>query len=79
MLVDEEATDNELRAKFNQRWNRTPSGDLYKPLKTGTITVPDVWKKHASIHLVERSPDKTTTQKSPNLLSPWYTHKHLNP
>ncbi|XP_061521162.1 programmed cell death 6-interacting protein isoform X1 [Phycodurus eques] len=34
MLDDEEATDNELRAKFNQRWNRTPSGDLYKPLRS---------------------------------------------
>ncbi|XP_053469013.1 programmed cell death 6-interacting protein isoform X1 [Ictalurus furcatus] len=33
ILNDEEATDNELRAKFNQRWNRTPSGDLYKPLR----------------------------------------------
>ncbi|KAF3707491.1 Programmed cell death 6-interacting protein [Channa argus] len=33
MLDDEETTDNELRAKFNQRWNRTPSGDLYKPLR----------------------------------------------
>ncbi|XP_037119708.1 programmed cell death 6-interacting protein isoform X1 [Syngnathus acus] len=33
MLNDEETTDNELRAKFNQRWNRTPSGDLYKPLR----------------------------------------------
>lgn len=36
MLDDEESTDNELRGKFNQRWNRTPSGDLYKPLRTGT-------------------------------------------
>ncbi|KAF6737881.1 Programmed cell death 6-interacting protein [Oryzias melastigma] len=34
MLDDEESTDNELRGKFNQRWNRTPSGDLYKPLRT---------------------------------------------
>ncbi|XP_068603190.1 programmed cell death 6-interacting protein [Brachionichthys hirsutus] len=34
MLNDEETTDNELRTKFNQRWNRTPSGDLYKPLRT---------------------------------------------
>lgn len=34
MLDDEETTDNELRTKFNQRWNRTPSGDLYKPLRT---------------------------------------------
>uniref|UniRef100_A0A673LSA6 Programmed cell death 6-interacting protein n=1 Tax=Sinocyclocheilus rhinocerous TaxID=307959 RepID=A0A673LSA6_9TELE len=33
MLDDEETTDNELRAKFNQRWSRTPSGDLYKPLR----------------------------------------------
>ncbi|XP_029299184.1 programmed cell death 6-interacting protein isoform X2 [Cottoperca gobio] len=33
MLDNEEATDNELRSKFNQRWNRTPSGDLYKPLR----------------------------------------------
>ncbi|XP_053190843.1 programmed cell death 6-interacting protein isoform X2 [Scomber japonicus] len=33
MLDDEETTDNELRTKFNQRWNRTPSGDLYKPLR----------------------------------------------
>lgn len=35
MLSDEETTDNELRTKFNQRWNRTPSGDLYKPLRAG--------------------------------------------
>ncbi|KAM7384194.1 hypothetical protein PAMA_011508 [Pampus argenteus] len=33
MLDDEETTDSELRTKFNQRWNRTPSGDLYKPLR----------------------------------------------
>ncbi|MCI4392065.1 hypothetical protein PGIGA_G00141810 [Pangasianodon gigas] len=33
ILDDEETTDNELRAKFSQRWNRTPSGDLYKPLR----------------------------------------------
>uniref|UniRef100_A0A674NS02 Programmed cell death 6 interacting protein n=1 Tax=Takifugu rubripes TaxID=31033 RepID=A0A674NS02_TAKRU len=33
MLDEEETTDNDLRAKFNQRWNRTPSGDLYKPLR----------------------------------------------
>ncbi|XP_037831534.1 programmed cell death 6-interacting protein isoform X2 [Kryptolebias marmoratus] len=40
MLDDEETTDNELRAKFNQRWNRTPSGDLYKPLRAGTRRKP---------------------------------------
>lgn len=33
MLDNEETTDNELRTKFNQRWSRTPSGDLYKPLR----------------------------------------------
>ncbi|KAM9838594.1 programmed cell death 6-interacting protein [Aulostomus maculatus] len=33
MLDDEETTDNELRSKFSQRWNRTPSGDLYKSLR----------------------------------------------
>uniref|UniRef100_A0AAY4CR89 BRO1 domain-containing protein n=1 Tax=Denticeps clupeoides TaxID=299321 RepID=A0AAY4CR89_9TELE len=33
MLDDEEATDTELRAKFSQRWSRTPSADLYKPLR----------------------------------------------
>uniref|UniRef100_A0A8C7MMA3 Programmed cell death 6 interacting protein n=1 Tax=Oncorhynchus kisutch TaxID=8019 RepID=A0A8C7MMA3_ONCKI len=33
MLGDEESTDSELRSKFSQRWNRTPSGDLYKPLR----------------------------------------------
>ncbi|XP_029104308.1 programmed cell death 6-interacting protein isoform X2 [Scleropages formosus] len=33
MLDDEESTDSELRAKFSQRWSRTPSGDLYKPLR----------------------------------------------
>lgn len=38
MLDNEETTDNELRTKFNQRWNRTPSGDLYKPLRAGTVS-----------------------------------------
>lgn len=37
LLDEEETTDNELRAKFAQRWNRTPSGDLYKPLRAGTL------------------------------------------
>ncbi|XP_005728389.1 programmed cell death 6-interacting protein isoform X2 [Pundamilia nyererei] len=34
MLDNEETTDNELRTKFSQRWSRTPSGDLYKPLRS---------------------------------------------
>uniref|UniRef100_A0A3Q4BVP0 Programmed cell death 6-interacting protein n=1 Tax=Mola mola TaxID=94237 RepID=A0A3Q4BVP0_MOLML len=33
MLDSEETTDSELRTKFSQRWNRTPSGELYKPLR----------------------------------------------
>ncbi|MGH0119340.1 UNVERIFIED_CONTAM: hypothetical protein FKN15_002143 [Acipenser sinensis] len=34
ILDEEEATDNELRNKFGQRWQRTASNDLYKPLRT---------------------------------------------
>ncbi|KAI1894230.1 hypothetical protein AGOR_G00113680 [Albula goreensis] len=34
MLDDEEATDRELKTQFGTRWNRKPSGDLYRPLKT---------------------------------------------
>ncbi|KAF7247956.1 Programmed cell death 6-interacting protein [Varanus komodoensis] len=33
ILDEEEATDNELRNKFKERWQRTPSNDLYKPLR----------------------------------------------
>ncbi|XP_074844296.1 programmed cell death 6-interacting protein isoform X2 [Carettochelys insculpta] len=33
ILDEEEATDNDLRAKFKERWQRTPSNDLYKPLR----------------------------------------------
>ncbi|ELK17963.1 programmed cell death 6-interacting protein [Pteropus alecto] len=33
LLDEEEATDNELRAKFKERWQRTPSNELYKPLR----------------------------------------------
>lgn len=33
LLDEEEATDNDLRAKFKDRWQRTPSNDLYKPLR----------------------------------------------
>nr|XP_014349049.1 PREDICTED: programmed cell death 6-interacting protein [Latimeria chalumnae] len=33
MLDEEEATDNELRAKFKERWQRTPSSELYKSLR----------------------------------------------
>ncbi|XP_012691536.1 programmed cell death 6-interacting protein isoform X2 [Clupea harengus] len=54
MLVDEEATDNELRAKFNQRWNRTPSGDLYKPLKTEGANFSSVLDKAVSADQVVR-------------------------
>ncbi|XP_037381995.1 programmed cell death 6-interacting protein isoform X2 [Talpa occidentalis] len=33
MLDEEEATDNDLRTKFKERWQRTPSNELYKPLR----------------------------------------------
>nr|XP_033786238.1 programmed cell death 6-interacting protein isoform X2 [Geotrypetes seraphini] len=32
-LDEEEATDNDLRTKFKERWQRTPSNELYKPLR----------------------------------------------
>ncbi|KFO69619.1 Programmed cell death 6-interacting protein, partial [Cuculus canorus] len=34
LLDEEENTDNDLRTKFKERWQRTPSIDLYKPLRT---------------------------------------------
>lgn len=33
-LDEEEATDNELKSKFKDRWQRTPSIELYKPLRS---------------------------------------------
>ncbi|XP_060103578.1 programmed cell death 6-interacting protein isoform X2 [Heteronotia binoei] len=33
ILDEEETTDNELKNKFKERWQRTPSNDLYKPLR----------------------------------------------
>ncbi|XP_062384801.1 programmed cell death 6-interacting protein isoform X2 [Sardina pilchardus] len=54
MLNDEEATDSELRAKFNQRWNRTPSGDLYKPLRTEGANFSSVLDKAVSADQVVR-------------------------
>ncbi|NXD07381.1 PDC6I protein, partial [Nothocercus nigrocapillus] len=34
LLDEEENTDNELKTKFKERWQRTPSNELYKPLRT---------------------------------------------
>ncbi|XP_015678220.1 programmed cell death 6-interacting protein isoform X2 [Protobothrops mucrosquamatus] len=34
ILDEEEATDNDLKNKFKERWQRTPSNDLYKSLRT---------------------------------------------
>ncbi|XP_028905462.1 programmed cell death 6-interacting protein isoform X1 [Ornithorhynchus anatinus] len=33
LLDEEEATDNDLKTKFKERWQRTPSSELYKPLR----------------------------------------------
>ncbi|XP_010213317.1 PREDICTED: programmed cell death 6-interacting protein [Tinamus guttatus] len=34
LLDEEEATDNDLKTKFKERWQRTPSNELYKSLRT---------------------------------------------
>lgn len=39
LLDEEEATDNDLRTKFKERWQRTPSNELYKPLRAGKVHV----------------------------------------
>ncbi|XP_026535313.1 programmed cell death 6-interacting protein isoform X3 [Notechis scutatus] len=36
ILDEEEATDNELKNKFKERWQRTSSNDLYKSLRAGS-------------------------------------------
>ncbi|XP_072323395.1 programmed cell death 6-interacting protein isoform X2 [Scyliorhinus torazame] len=33
ILDQEEVSDHELKAKFKERWKRTPSSELYKPLR----------------------------------------------
>uniref|UniRef100_A0A3Q3EV25 Programmed cell death 6-interacting protein n=1 Tax=Kryptolebias marmoratus TaxID=37003 RepID=A0A3Q3EV25_KRYMA len=60
MLDDEETTDNELRAKFNQRWNRTPSGDLYKPLRAEGTNFRNILDKAVGADQVVR--DRYNTQ-----------------
>ncbi|XP_078123393.1 programmed cell death 6-interacting protein isoform X2 [Sander vitreus] len=54
MLDNEETTDNELRTKFNQRWNRTPSGDLYKPLRAEGANLSNVLDKAVQADQVVR-------------------------
>ncbi|XP_006876650.1 PREDICTED: programmed cell death 6-interacting protein isoform X2 [Chrysochloris asiatica] len=45
-LLDEEgASDNDLRSKFKERWQRTPSSDLYKPLRAEGATFRSVLDK----------------------------------
>uniref|UniRef100_A0A1A8LDA0 Programmed cell death 6-interacting protein n=1 Tax=Nothobranchius pienaari TaxID=704102 RepID=A0A1A8LDA0_9TELE len=60
MLDDEETTDNELRTKFNQRWNRTPSGDLYKPLRAEGSNFRNILDKAVQADQVVR--DRYNTQ-----------------
>ncbi|XP_039676242.1 programmed cell death 6-interacting protein isoform X1 [Perca fluviatilis] len=54
MLDNEETTDNELRTKFNQRWNRTPSGDLYKPLRAEGANLSNILDKAVQADQVVR-------------------------
>uniref|UniRef100_A0A8C3AFJ0 Programmed cell death 6-interacting protein n=1 Tax=Cyclopterus lumpus TaxID=8103 RepID=A0A8C3AFJ0_CYCLU len=59
MLDDEETTDSDLRTKFNQRWNRTPSGDLYKPLRAEGANFRNILDKAVQADQVVR--DRYTT------------------
>ncbi|TNN85743.1 Programmed cell death 6-interacting protein [Liparis tanakae] len=59
MLDDEETTDSDLRTKFNQRWNRTPSGELYKPLRTEGANFRNILDKAVQADQVVR--DRYTT------------------
>uniref|UniRef100_A0A8C4Y0H3 BRO1 domain-containing protein n=1 Tax=Gopherus evgoodei TaxID=1825980 RepID=A0A8C4Y0H3_9SAUR len=56
LLSEEEATDNDLRAKFKERWQRTPSSELYKPLRAEGANVSNILDKaiQADGHVKER-------------------------
>ncbi|XP_019364506.1 PREDICTED: programmed cell death 6-interacting protein isoform X2 [Gavialis gangeticus] len=56
LLDEEEATDNDLRAKFKERWQRTPSNELYKPLRAEGANFNNILNKavHADGQVKER-------------------------
>ncbi|MBN3307667.1 PDC6I protein, partial [Amia calva] len=54
ILDEEEATDNELRNKFTQRWQRTPSSDLYKSLRAEGTSFSNVLDKAVQADKVVR-------------------------
>ncbi|KYO43287.1 programmed cell death 6-interacting protein [Alligator mississippiensis] len=56
LLDEEEATDNDLRAKFKERWQRTPSNELYRPLRAEGVNFNNILNKavHADGQVKER-------------------------
>ncbi|XP_077667207.1 programmed cell death 6-interacting protein isoform X3 [Eretmochelys imbricata] len=56
LLGEEEATDNDLRTKFKERWQRTPSSELYKPLRAEGANFSNILDKaiQADGHVKER-------------------------
>lgn len=55
-LDEEEVTDNDLKSKFKERWQRTPSTELYKPLRVEGSNLSNVLDKaiHADAVVKER-------------------------
>ncbi|XP_053323359.1 programmed cell death 6-interacting protein isoform X2 [Spea bombifrons] len=51
-LDEEEATDNDLKSKFKERWQRTPSIELYKPLRVEGTNFRNVLDKAISADAV---------------------------
>ncbi|KAM9319406.1 LOW QUALITY PROTEIN: programmed cell death 6-interacting protein [Gastrophryne carolinensis] len=51
-LDEEEATDNDLKSKFKERWQRTPSNELYKPLRAEGSNLRNVLDKAISADAV---------------------------
>ncbi|XP_044140527.1 programmed cell death 6-interacting protein [Bufo gargarizans] len=51
-LDEEEATDNDLKSKFKERWQRTPSIELYKPLRSEGANMSNILDKAISADAV---------------------------